>query len=300
MTRNEACVQYMHNEDRIIRAISGDGFVSISVITSRGIAERARNIHRASPVVTAALGRTLSATSLIGSALKKPDASVTVRINGGGPVGSIITVSDHEGYVRGYAANPSADLPLSGKGKLDVGGIVGKNGMLSVIKDFCETEPYSGAVELVTGEIAEDLAAYFASSEQTPTVCALGVLVDRDRSVLASGGYIVSLLPGSPEGMIDAIEKNVTETGAVTDVLRSHSVEELMEMVMSGFSPRIIETRLVGYRCGCSRDRILSAISGLDKSEIEDMKQKDEPVEVTCQFCDAVYVFAPHEIVESL
>ena len=286
----------MSNTDRIIKAISSDGFVSISLITSRDIAERARSIHGASPVVTAALGRVLSATSLIGSTLKKTGASVTVRINGGGPAGSIIAVSDHEGFVRGYVANPAADLPSSRKGKLNVGGIVGKNGMLSVVKDFCESEPYSGAVELVSGEIAEDFAAYFASSEQVPTVCALGVLVDKDRSVLASGGYIVSLLPGSPDGIIDAIEKNVNETGTVTDILKNHSLEELMEMLMSGFSPRIIETRPVGYRCGCSRDRVLSSVLGLDKNVIEDIKQKGEPVEVTCQFCDAVYVFDPSEI----
>lgn len=282
--------------DRIIRAISGDGYITCSVVTTRELTERARNIHKASPVVTAALGRTLAAASIIGSSLKKPGASLTVRINGGGPAGSIIAVSDHEGFVRGYVANPAADLPLNAKGKLDVGGIVGRQGMLSVIRDFGETEPYSGSVELVSGEIAEDFAAYFAESEQLPTVCALGVLVDRDRSVLAAGGYIIQLLPGAPEGVIAPIERNVGKTGAVTDVLMSGSAEILLEKIMDGLSPRIIEECEVGYRCGCNRERVIAAVLGLDGSEVGDMKLKGEPIEVTCQFCDAVYTFSPDEI----
>ena len=282
--------------DKIIKAVSGDRFVSATVIASRGICERVRVIHGASPVVTAALGRTLTAASIIGSALKKPGASLTVRINGGGPAGSIIAVSDDEGYVRGYVSNPSADLPLNAKGKLDVGGIVGKDGMLSVIKDFGETEPYTGAVELVSGEIAEDFAAYFVASEQIPTVCALGVLVGRDRSVLAAGGYVVQLLPGAPEELVGVLEKNVAETGAVTDVLKDRGAEDLLESVMAGLSPVAVETLEVGYRCSCSRERVIAAVSGLDAGEIADMKRKGEPIEVTCQFCDAVYVFSPDEI----
>ena len=286
----------MRGIDRIIRAISNDGFVSIIVITSRDIAERARVIHGASPVVTAALGRTLSAVSMLGIELKKPGASLTARLNGGGPAGSIIAVSDHEGFVRGYVANPTADLPLNAKGKLDVGGIVGKRGMLSVIRDYGGAEPYSGAVELVSGEVAEDFAAYFVESEQTPAVCALGVLVDRDRTVLAAGGYIVRLLPGASDDIIGLIERNVAETGAVTDVLRDRDAETLMESVMSGLSPRILETNVVGYRCSCSRERVIAAVSGLDGDELDDMKRKGEPIEATCQFCDAVYVFSPDEI----
>ena len=282
--------------DRIIKAISGDGYITCSAVTSGELTEHARNIHAASPVVTAALGRTLAAASMIGSTLKKPGASVTVRINGGGPSGSIIAVSDHEGFVRGYVANPAADLPLNAKGKLDVGGIVGTQGMLSVIRDFGSTEPYSGSVELVSGEIAEDFAAYFAESEQIPTVCALGVLVDRDRSVLAAGGYIIQLLPGAPEEIIGKIEENVNRTGAVTDVLKAGGAEKLLESVMTGFSPVILETCEVGYRCGCSRERVIAAVSGLDRREVDDIRRKGEPVEVTCQFCDAVYVFSPDEM----
>jgi len=282
--------------DEIIKAISGDGSVSISVISSGGIAERARNIHGSTPVVTAALGRTLAAASVIGSTLKKPGASLTVRINGGGPAGSIIVVSDDEGNVRGFVQNPAAEAPNSSPGKLNVGGVVGKEGMLSVIKDFGEKEPYTGASELVSGEIAEDFAAYFAKSEQIPTACAFGVLVDRDWSVLAAGGYIIQLLPGAAEGVIDAVERNVAATGAVTGVLKDGDAGALLESVMAGFSPRILERRPVEYRCTCSRERFLSAVLSLDKAELEDMRVKGEPVEVCCQFCEAVYVFEVDEI----
>lgn len=282
--------------DEIIKAISGDGFVSISAISSKALTERARRIHNSSPVVTAALGRTMAAASILGSALKKEGTSLTVRINGGGPSGSIIVVSDSEGNVRGYVQNPSADLPNKALGKLDVGGVVGKNGMLSVIKDFGEGEPYIGSTELVSGEIAEDFAAYFAISEQIPTVCAFGVLVGRDRAVLAAGGYIIQLLPGAPDGIIDAVEKNVASTGAVTKALAEGMAETLVSSVMSGFSPKILERMNVEYKCSCSRERILSAIAGLDRTEIDDMEREGKPIEVTCQFCDLVYTFEPFEL----
>ena len=282
--------------DEIVKAISSDGFVLISAISARELTERARLIHNPSPVVTAALGRTLSAASILGSSLKKEGASLTVRINGGGPAGSIIVVSDNEGNVRGYVQNPAADLPKNKAGKLDVGGVVGKRGMLSVIKDFGEGEPHRGSAELVSGEIAEDFAAYFAVSEQIPTACALGVLVGRDLSVIAAGGYFVQLLPGAPEGVIGASERNVAATGAVTDILKDENAGKLLERVMDGFSPRILERRTVVYRCPCSRERVLSAVSSLDKAELEDMEREGSPIEVTCQFCDSVYTFSGCEI----
>ena len=282
--------------DEIITAISSDGFVSVSAIGSRELTERARVIHDSSPTVTAALGRTLAATAILGSALKKDGASLTVRINGGGPAGSIIAVSDNEGNVRGYVQNPSAEAPGIVKVKLNVGGVVGNKGMLSVVTDFGEGEPYTGAAELVSGEIAEDFAAYFASSEQAPTVCALGVLVDRDWSVLAAGGYIIRLLPGSPEGVIDVIEKNVAETGAVTNHLSHGNAESLMRSVMNGLSPRILERQAVEYKCSCSRERVVSVVSGLSADELEDILLEGKPIEVTCQFCDAVYAIDPGEL----
>jgi len=282
--------------DELIKAISADGFVFISVISARDLTERARVIHNATPVVTAALGRTLAASSIIGSTLKKPGASLTVRINGGGPAGTIIVVSDEIGNVRGFVQNPAADLPKNPAGKLDVGGVVGNDGMLSVIRDFLEKEPYTGATELVSGEIAEDFAAYFAASEQVPSACAFGVLVGRDRSVLAAGGYIIQLLPGAPDSAIDSIERNVAATGAVTDILKDGGTEALLESAMSGFSPRIIERGKVEYKCTCNRERFLTAVLSLDECELEDMKLKGEPIEVCCQFCEAVYTFGVNEI----
>ena len=282
--------------DEIIKAISEDGFVAISAISSTGIAQRARNIHASTPVVTAALGRTLAAASIIGSTLKKEGASLTVRINGGGPAGSIIVVSDDEGNVRGYVQNPQANLPNKASGKLDVGGVVGKSGMLSIIKDYGEGEPFTGSVALVSGEIAEDFASYFAISEQIPTACAFGVLVSRNRNVIAAGGYIVQLLPGAPDEIIDIVEKNVSSTGYVTDVLIEGNAETLINMMMSGLSSRIIERKTVEYKCSCSRERVLSAVMGLGAQDIEDMKRTGESIEVTCQFCDIVYTFDPKEL----
>ena len=282
--------------DEIIKAISSDGFVSITAIDAKGVVERARQIHKTTPVVTAALGRTLAAASMMGSALKKTGASLTVRINGGGLAGIIIAVSDDEGNVRGFVQNPRANVPNKAPGKLDVGGVVGKDGMLSVIKDFCEKEPYTGSTKLVSGEIAEDFAVYFAQSEQTPTACALGVFVDRDRTVLAAGGYIAQLMPDAPDSAIDKLEQNVATVGAVTDTLKSGGVDLLLESVMEGFSPRILERSEVEYKCSCSRERFLAAVLSLEKSEIEDMRQKAEPVEVLCQFCEAAYIFDPCEL----
>lgn len=282
--------------DEIIKAISGDGFVSISVISSKILTEQARVYHGTTPVVTAALGRTLAAASILGSTLKKSGASLTVRISGGGPAGSIIVVSDDRGNVRGYVQNPLVDVPKKANGKLDVGAAVGSEGMLSIIKDFGEKEPYTGATELVSGEVAEDFAAYFAASEQVPTACAFGVLVDRDRSVLAAGGYIVQLLPGAADDVIDKVEANVANTGAVTDVLNSGGIDALLESVMLGFSPKILERHNVEYNCTCSRERFLAAVLSLDKAEIDDMVMKAEPIEVCCQFCDAKYVFDPSEL----
>jgi len=286
--------------DEIIKAISGDGFVSISVIDSRDLTERARTIHSSTPVVTAALGRTLAAASLIGSTLKKPEASLTVRIDGGGPAGIIIVVSDHMGNVRGYVQNPLAEAQRKAIGKLNVGGVVGKNGTLTVIKDFCEKEPYSGSIALVSGEIAEDFAAYFTASEQIPSAVALGVLVDRDRSVQAAGGYVAQLLPGAPEGVIGALERNIAATGAVTDVLKCGTPETLLESVMSGLSPRILERCRVGYRCTCSRERFLATVLSLDESELDDIRRAGDPVETRCQFCEAVYTFEIDELADPM
>ena len=282
--------------DEIVRAVAGDGLIKIAAISSRNLTERARAIHGTYPVVTAALGRTMAATSVIGNALKKENASVTVRINGGGPIGSIIVVSDSAGNVRGYAQNPQVDIPRKEKGKLDVGGAVGKNGMLTVVKDLGLKEPYVGSTELVSGEIAEDFTAYFAQSDQQPAACALGVLVGPGGSVLSAGGYVIQLLPGAPDELIEKLEKNIADTGAVSSVLTETDAAGLIGRVMRGFDPIILEHTPVEYRCYCSRERVLDAVSGIDEAELEDIRRKGQPIEVTCQFCDAVYSFDPSEL----
>lgn len=286
--------------DEIVRAVAADGFIKMTAISSRDMVERARAIHNTTPVCTAALGRTLTATSIIGNMLKGEDQSVTVRINGGGQTGSIITVSDAVGNVRGYVTNPHVDIPLKENGKLDVGGAVGVNGMLTVIKDLNMREPYVGSVQLVSGEIAEDFTAYFYESEQTPSACALGVLVDRDYTVKAAGGYLIQLLPDAPEEIAVQLEQSILNTGSVTSVLENYTAEDLINLVLIGFNPEILERTPVEYKCYCSRERVREAISGIEREELENIQKEGKPIEVTCQFCDAVYNFEPSELIEEI
>jgi len=285
--------------DKIVRAIAGDGFIKMAAAATRGICERARTIHGCTPTAIAALGRTLTAASMLGNAMKEENGSVTVRINGGGPIGSIIAVSDSVGNVRGYAQNPQTDLPLKADGKLNVSGAVGTDGEIRVIRDIGLGEPYGGSVRLMSGEIAEDVTAYLAKSEQKPSACALGVLVDRDRSVLAAGGYIVELLPGAPDEIAERLEKNIADAGPVTAQLQNGTVEEMINRVLDGFSPEILEEEPVEYRCYCSRERVEAALAGIEEAELLDMIRSGE-AEVTCQFCDAVYAFTPAQLEEIL
>ena len=208
--------------DKIIRAITADGMVKATAITSRDLTERARQIHKTLPVATAALGRTLAAASMMGNALKDGGASLTIQVRGGGPLGAIVVVSDNAGNVRGYVEHPAVDLPLRPDGKLDVGAAVGADGTLTVIKDLNMKDPYVGSVQLLGGEIAEDIAQYFVESEQIPTACALGVLVDRDQSVHCAGGYLIQLLPGAGEDVISRVEAGVYAAGAVTKLLAAN------------------------------------------------------------------------------
>ena len=282
--------------DEIVRAIAGDGDIRMTAISSRELTEKARRIHTTLPVATAALGRTLAAASMIGNDLKQDDASVTVRINGGGPLGSIVVVADHLGNVRGYVQEPHVDLPLK-NGKLDVGGAVGTNGMLTVIRDLNMKEPYVGSTALVSGEIAEDFTSYFVDSEQVPTACALGVLVDRDQSVLAAGGYILQLMPGASEELAVELEEKIRSAGAVTGMLtESADPGDMILRVLAGFEPRLLERFPVEYRCYCSREKVERALKSLSAEEIEEIKADGKPVEVTCQFCDKVYSFDVSEL----
>ena len=280
----------------IIRAVSGDGLVKIAAIEARDIVERARAIHGLSPTATAALGRSLCATSMLGDMLKEENASLTVRINGGGPVGTLMTVSDSSGNVRGYAQEPHADLPTRADGKLDVGGLVGTEGMITVSRDFGYGEPYVGSTALISGEIAEDYTAYYCESEQTQAACGLGVLVDTDKTVKAAGGFLVQLLPGATDEVIDALEANIAVMPAVSDILDWQGAEALVKYVLMGLEPEILERHSVEYRCYCSRERVLRAISSVGVQALEEIAADAEPTRVSCQFCDAEYVFAPEEM----
>lgn len=283
--------------DQLVRAITKDGAVKAVAVTTRELTERARNIQKSLPVATAAMGRALAAASMMGNALKEENASLTLQIKGGGPLGTVLAVSDHLGNVRGYVQNPQVDLPLREDGKLDVGRAVGAEGTLTVIRDIGLKEPYIGSVGLLGGEIAEDLAAYFVESEQIPTACALGVLVDRDQSVRAAGGYLIQLLPGADEDVIAKVEGGVMAAGPVTALLdRSPDPEALLRTVLSDFEVEILETSPVAYRCYCSRDRVERALISMGVSELEDLLREQGGCELGCQFCDKVYQFTGEEL----
>ena len=283
--------------DRIVRAISTDGMVQAAAICSRDLTERARQIHKTLPVATAALGRALAAASMMGNALKSDGASLTLQFKGGGPLGTVLAVSDNEGCVRGYVTNPHTDLPLRPDGKLDVGGAVGHEGTLTVIKDLHMKEPYVGTIDLLGGEIAEDVAGYFVESEQIPTACALGVLVDRDQSVKSAGGYLIQLMPGAGEDTIAKVEGGVMAAGPVSAILEQNDdPEALLRTVMSDFDLKILEMCPVSYKCYCSRQRVERALISLGKSELEQMLAEQGGCQLTCQFCDAVYDFSADDL----
>lgn len=282
--------------DRILRATAGDGFVKMSAVTARDTVQRAKEIHNCTPTTTAALGRTLCGASILGNLLKEENGTLTIRINGGGPAGSIIAVSDCEGNVRGYIQEPSVDLPLRSDGKLDVGGAVGRNGMLTVSRDIGLKEPYIGSTQLVSGEIAEDLTTYMLESEQIPAACGLGVLVDTDLSVKAAGGFIVQLMPGAPEEYIDLLEDNIFLMDQLTTILDEDGLEEVFAQVLKGLPYHIVSEDEISYRCYCSRDRVSQAILGVGKDELISMISEGKDIDVSCQFCDALYNFTPADL----
>ena len=246
--------------DEIIRAVSKDGFVKISVVTARDAVQRANAIHHCSPTAIAALGRSLCAASMLGDLLKEENGTLTLRISGGGGLGSIIAVSDSEGNVRGMVSNPAFDLPTRPDGKLDVGGAVGKDGMLTVSRDIGLREPYVGSTELVSGEIAEDLSAYLVESEQIPAACGLGVLVDTDHSVKAAGGFLVQLMPGAPEELVTKLEDNIFMMDQLTTILDEDGADAIIPQVMRGLEPETVLRHPMAYRCACSRPRVEQAL----------------------------------------
>ena len=282
---------------KLIRCITSCGEVMATAVDTTDIVNRAEQIHKTSAVVTAALGRLLTAGSMMGNMLKGKDDSITLRVNGDGPTGSLIVVSDFNGDVRGYVQNPVVELPLNEKGKLDVGGAVGKNGLLYVLKDLGLKEPFSGSVPLVSGEIAEDITSYYALSEQIPTVCALGVLVNPDLSVKAAGGYIIQLLPAASDKTIDKLEKSIMEMSSVTTMLSNGMTpEEIVKTALKEFEVEVLYTQDIEYKCNCSKERVSKALISLGKEELTQMAEEKGDTEISCHFCDKVYKFTSNEL----
>ena len=281
---------------KIVRCISKDVSVFATAVDATDLAARAEQIHKTSAVVTAALGRLLSAASMMGYLLKGKEDSVTLRVKGDGPVGTVIAAADSSGNVRGYVGNPVVELPLNEKGKLDVGGAVGKNGALYVMKDLGLKEPYIGSVPLISGELAEEVTSYYAASEQIPTVCSLGVLVNPDLTVRAAGGFLVQLLPFAPEETIEKVEQAIAAIPPVTKLLDGGaSPEDICHRALAGFEVDLLDEALVEYRCDCSREKVLRALVSLGEDELREMAEEKD-WEVTCHFCDAVYRFSGDEL----
>lgn len=286
--------------DQLVRVIAKDAPIKAMAISGTSLVERARQIHDTWPVATAALGRLLMAASMMGNMLKEQDGSVTLRVKGDGPLGTVLAVSDSMGNVRGYVENPAVDVPRKSHAKLDVGSAVGPGGTLTVVKDLGLKEPYVGSIQLISGEIAEDIAAYFVESEQIPTACALGVLISPDQTVRAAGGYLIQLLPGADESVISAIERGVARVGAVSAQLdRGLGPVELLQDVLSDFQLEMLETSPVEYRCYCSRERVSRALISVGASELKSLIQEQGSTDLTCQFCDKVYHFTRDDL-ESL
>lgn len=277
--------------DRIIRAIAGNNYIKMSVIDAKDTVQKALDIHHCSPTAIAALGRTLCAASLLGDMLKEEDGSVTVRINGGGIAGSIIAVSDSQGNVRGFMGNPAADLPTREDGKLDVGGIVGTDGLLTVSRDLGLKDPYVGSTELVSGEIAEDLTNYLVNSDQVPSACGLGVLVDTDGSVRAAGGFLVQLMPFAPDDIIEKLEDNIFFMDQLTTILDEDGADTLFDQILKELDYEVLSESPIEYRCNCSRENVARALKSVGADELNDMIQENKDISVGCQFCDKEYVF---------
>ncbi len=286
---------------KLIRCITSDGLVIAAGIDSTDICREAEQLHQSSAVVTAALGRLLTAASLMGNALKGDAQSITLRISGGGPIGTVTAVSDEKGNVRGCVTNPIVEIPLKPNGKLDVSGAVGVDGSLYVMKDLGMREPYNGFVPLVSGEIAEDITSYYAVSEQIPTVCALGVLINPDLSVKKAGGYIIQLLPAAVgyEEVISRLEKNIGEIKPITQLLdEGLDIEDIVKKALSGFEVEKLSETEASYRCTCSRERSHKLLSSLSRDELEKLYNEEEEVEISCHFCNSKYVFSKAELNE--
>ena len=284
--------------DKLVRCISVDGTLVMMAAETTDMVEKAQQYHQTSAVTSAALGRLLTASSLMGSMLKGDNDSVTLRLNGGGPAGTVMAVSDCWGNARGYVTNPVVEIPLNSKGKLDVGGAVGTDGFLTVIKDLNLKEPYIGQTPIITGEIAEDITSYYAISEQLPSVCALGVLVNPDLSIKKAGGFIIQLLPTALDDTIDAIERCISDIPSVTQMLSDGMTpEEICHRVLSEFELEVLDESHPVYKCNCSKERVEGALISTGLETLKEL-ELEEKTEVNCQFCDKKYVFSGSDITE--
>lgn len=282
----------------LIRGLSENGGIVFCGVDSTEMVRRAEQLHTTSATCSAALGRLLTGASLMGAMLKDRRDQVTLRVSGGGPAGVIIACTDGTGNVKGCIENPLVELPARADGHLDVGGAVGKDGVLTVIRDNkLQKEPTVGQIPLVSGEIAEDLTSYYAYSEQIPTVCALGVLVDKDLSISCAGGYLLQLLPGATDDEITQLEKNIAAMPSVTEMLRAGKTpQDMMELAMVGFDPQVLDEREVGYQCDCSAERTKDMVMSLGRKELEKMRDEDPRCEVLCHFCHSKYEFDLNEL----
>lgn len=284
---------------KIIRCITSDGLVVAAGIDSTDICAEAERLHKTSAVVTAALGRLLTAASLMGNALKGDAQSITLRVSGDGPIGTITAVADESGNVRGNVGNEVVEIPLKPNGKLDVSGAVGKNGNLFVMKDLGMKEPYNAFVPLVSGEIAEDITSYYAVSEQIPTVCALGVLINPDLTVKKAGGYIIQLLPAAHgyDEVITKLENNIGKIKPVTTLLEEgNDIEEIIKKALDGFEVEVLSESEAVYKCNCSREKTEKVLKSLGQEELDRLSAESENTEVSCRFCNTIYTFTSDEI----
>lgn len=284
--------------DYIVRATAADSHIRAFAITSKGMVEEARSDHNTSPVITAALGRLLSGAAMMGVMMKGEKDLLTIQIQCSGPAQGLTVTADANGHVKGFPRVADVDLPLNDKGKLDVGGALGL-GVMSVIKDMGMKEPYVGQIALQTGEIAEDLTYYFATSEQVPSAVGLGVLVDKDSTVKQAGGFIIQLMPYTPDDVVDRLEKKITEIASVTEMLEDgNTPEQILELILGEFGVEITDTIETGFHCDCSKERVSRAIATLNKKDLDDIINDGEAIEVKCQFCNKAYNFDLDELKE--
>ncbi len=283
---------------KLIRCITSEGAIMVSAIDSTDIVAKAEQIHKTSAVVTAALGRMLTAGSMMGNMLKGEKNSISLKIDGGGPIGSITVAADFNGNVRGCVTNKIVELPLKQNGKLDVAAAVGTQGNLYIVKDLGLKEPYNAFVPITSGEIAEDITSYYATSEQIPTVCALGVLVNPDLTVKKAGGYILQLLPFTEDEIITRLEQNLTKVKPVSQLLdEGMDIEDIVRDVLQGFEVEVIYSQDVEYKCKCNKEKVEATLAALGKEELEKMLNDEIPtVEVTCHFCETTYSFTKSDI----